>query len=283
MKLWQGLGYYSRARNLHTTAQFISKNHNGTFPTNYADIRALKGVGSYTAAAIASFAFDLPYAVLDGNVYRVLSRLIGIATPIDSSAGKKQFESVAQELLNSKHPALHNQAIMEFGALQCKPVRPPCESCVLKHVCAAFSSKQVAELPVKAKSVKVRNRHFNYLFLRYKNKTVLNKRIQKDIWIDLYDFPLIETDKQLSEKQFLKSPAWKKFIGETEYTITAVSTPYKHLLSHQKIYARFWELSFKTPLNPLLADSQILIFQKDLSKYPVPRLIETYLEARMLG
>lgn len=280
MKLWQGLGYYSRARNLHATAQFIHENYGGVFPAAYADILALKGIGSYTAAAIASFAYDLPHAVVDGNVYRVLSRVFGVDTPIDSSGGKKQFNLLAQEVMNTKQPALHNQAMMEFGALQCKPVHPDCASCVLNTLCVAYSSKTVQILPVKAKTTKTRDRHFNYIILRHKNKTILNKRIGKDIWINLYDFPLIETNKQLSEDHFLKSPEWKKFIGEIPYTITAVSTPYKHVLSHQKIHARFWELSCNTPLTTLLADSQILIPEKELGQYPVPRLIENYLEKR---
>jgi A/G-specific adenine glycosylase len=280
MKLWQGLGYYSRARNLHATAQLITENYKGRFPATYADMLALKGIGAYTAAAIASFAYDLPHAVVDGNVYRVLSRVFGINTPIDSTTGKKEFNLLANELLNKKKPALHNQAIMEFGAMQCKPVSPDCVNCVLNTMCVAFAEKRIQDLPVKEKKTKVRDRYFNYIVLHYKNKTILHKRIQKDIWINLYDFPLIEMEKNISEERFLKSPEWKNFIGDRSYAITTVSPAYKHILSHQKIYARFWEVRCESSLADLIIDTRILIPEKNLQQYAVPRLIENYLEAR---
>jgi A/G-specific adenine glycosylase len=280
MKLWQGLGYYSRARNLHTTAQLITGKHNGQFPTTYSDILTLKGIGAYTAAAIASFAYDLPHAVVDGNVYRVLSRVFGIDTPIDSTTGKKEFNLLANELLNKKKPALHNQAIMEFGAMQCKPVTPDCGNCVLNTMCVAFAEKRVRELPVKEKKTKVRDRYFHYIVLHYKNKTILHKRVQKDIWINLYDFPMIEMEKEVTEERFLKSPEWKNFIGDHSYTIKTVSPSYKHILSHQRIYARFWEVQCESSLTNLVVDTRILIPEKDLPRYAVPRLIENYLEAR---
>jgi A/G-specific adenine glycosylase len=280
MKLWQGLGYYSRARNLHATAQFITEKHKGHFPVAYDDILALKGIGSYTAAAIASFAYDLPHAVVDGNVYRVLSRVFGMDTPIDSTNGKKEFNLLANELLNKKKPALHNQAIMEFGALQCKPANPDCINCILNTMCVAFADNRIQELPVKEKKTKVRNRYFNYIVLHYRNKTILQKRVQKDIWINLYDFPLIEMEKEISEDIFLKSREWKNFIGACSYAISAVSPAYKHVLSHQKIYARFWEVHCVSPLTDLIMDTRILVPEKDLHQYAVPRLIENYLEAR---
>lgn len=280
MKLWQGLGYYSRARNLHATAQFITDKFNGRFPSSYNDILALKGIGSYTAAAIASFAFDLPHAVVDGNVYRVLSRVFGLDTPIDSTKGKKEFLELANTVLNQKKPASHNQAIMEFGALQCKPVNPDCIACKLNSICIAFSSDRVNELPVKEKKTKVRDRYFNYIVLRHKNKTIVRKRTEKDIWTNLYDFPLIETEKQLTENDFLKSKEWKKFIGNTTYTITGVSKEYKHVLSHQKIYARFWELSCETSLTNFSMEGTIIIPEKELSQYAVPRLIDHYLRSQ---
>jgi A/G-specific adenine glycosylase len=280
MKLWQGLGYYSRARNLHTTAQLITEKHKGQFPAAYDDILSLKGIGAYTAAAIASFAYDLPHAVVDGNVYRVLSRVFGIDTPIDSTAGKKEFNLLANELLNKKKPALHNQAIMEFGAMQCKPVNPDCDNCVLNTMCVALAEKRVQELPIKEKKTRVRDRYFNYIVLHYKNKTILHKRLQKDIWINLYDFPLIEMEKAVSDERFLKSPEWKNFIGDHPYSIAMVSPAYKHVLSHQRIYARFWEVHCESSLTNLVTDTRILIPEKDLSNYAVPRLIENYLENR---
>ena len=277
MKLWQGLGYYSRARNLHTTAQIITDKFKGKFPDKYEDILSLKGIGDYTAAAIASFAFNKPHAVVDGNVYRVLSRVFGIETPIDSSKGKKEFYQLANELIDKKNPALFNQAIMELGAIQCKPANPDCSVCPLNSMCFAFAKKRIADFPVKEKKTKVRNRYFYYIVLNYKGKTAINKRGAKDIWTNLYDFPLIETGKEYSEEQFLKSLEWKKFIGKTAYTITSVSPVQKHILSHQKIYARFIEINCKTTFGKLIPETAIIISKKDIHKYAVPRLIESYL------
>lgn len=277
MKLWQGLGYYSRARNLHTTAQIVTQKYKGIFPNEYADIISLKGIGEYTAAAIASFAFNKAYAVVDGNVYRVLARVFGIKTPIDSSQGKKEFYQLANQLINKKNPAAHNQSIMELGAMQCKPVNPDCSVCVLNTMCYAYSKKRVAELPVKAKTTKVRNRYFNYVVLNHKGNTAINKRGEKDIWTNLYDFPLIETTKEFKEEQFLQSADWKKFIGKTKYTVRSVSLSYKHILSHQKIYARFWKIDCVQSFDKLLPKTAITIKESAIHKYAVPRLIENYL------
>jgi len=278
MKLWQGLGYYSRARNLHTTAKIITENHSGKFPEQYAELLLLKGVGDYTAAAIASFAFNQPHGVVDGNVYRVLSRVFGIETPIDSTQGKKEFYALANELIDKKNPGAHNQAIMEFGAIQCKPVSPDCSICPLNTMCFAYSKKQVSGFPVKAKKTKVRNRYFNYIVLHHKSTTAINKRGEKDIWTNLYDFPLIEIDKEINEEQFLKSKDWKSFIGTSEYTVKSISVSYKHILSHQKIFARFWEIECNRAFDKLLPKNCIKIKKRDISKYPVPKLIEHYLE-----
>src|SRR6185295_17174001 len=193
LKMWQGLGYYSRARNMHFTAREIVKNFDSKFPVEFSELKKLKGVGDYTAAAIASFAFNKPHPVVDGNVYRFLSRYFGIKTAIDSLKGKKIFLELAEELLDKKNPGLHNQAIMEFGAIQCKPVNPDCFSCHLKMDCYAFKNKRVNQFPVKSKTQKVRERFFYYLFIRWKNKIFLHKRTGKDIWKNLYEFPLIET------------------------------------------------------------------------------------------
>lgn len=280
MKLWQGLGYYSRARNLHSAAQMISRGLKGKFPSDYDQIILLKGVGQYTAAAVASFAFNKPHAVVDGNVYRVLSRVFGIETPIDTGKGKKEFYALANELLHKKDPAMHNQAVMEFGALQCRPSAPDCSGCVLNSMCSAFANKNVNALPVKAKKIKVRGRHFNYIVLNHKGSTVINKRTEKDIWTSLYDFPLLETEQQLSEEKFLGTKEWKTLIGKNKYTIRSISPYYKHVLSHQKIYARFWEIETDAALEKFSRADMIVIKQKDLQKYAVPRLIENYLEDR---
>jgi len=280
MKLWQGLGYYSRARNLHTAAKMVHENFKGRFPSEYDDIRSLKGVGEYTAAAIASFAFNKPYAVVDGNVYRVLSRIFGIETPIDSTQGKKEFQQLAGELLDKKDPGTHNQAVMEFGAVQCKPVNPDCAVCPMNAHCYAFANKKVQELPVKAKKTKVRDRFFNYIVLKSSGNTVINKRVEKDIWTNLYDFPLIETPAEVNEEDFLASREWKKLIGKNSHVIRSVSAPYKHILSHQKIYARFWEVECGQGLEKVVSAPAIIIKQKDIHKYAVPRLIENYLDEK---
>ena len=278
MKLWQGLGYYSRARNLHATAKIITDTYKGAFPDEYADILSLKGVGEYTAAAIASFAFNKPHAVVDGNVYRVLARVFGIETPIDSTQGKKEFYQLANELIDKKKPAIHNQAIMELGAIQCKPVNPDCTVCPLNTICFAYSKKKVSELPVKEKKTKTRDRFFNYIVLHHKGNIAINKRIEKDIWINLYDFPLIETEKELTEEQFLRSAEWLKFTGKNKYIIKRVSSNYKHILSHQKIYARFWEIDCLKPFDKIIPKTALVINQKNIHTYAVPRLIDKYLQ-----
>jgi A/G-specific adenine glycosylase len=280
MKLWQGLGYYSRARNLHASAKMVATDHKGKFPEEYSEIRKLKGVGEYTSAAIASFAFNKPYAVVDGNVYRVLSRIFGIEIPVDSTQGKKDFQELATELLDKRNPGIHNQAIMEFGALQCKPVNPDCSVCPLMNSCYAFAKKKIAELPVKEKKTKVRNRYFNYIILTNNGTTIINKRTAKDIWTGLYDFPIIETKMELTESKILSSEEWKRIFGKHKYSVRSVSANYKHVLSHQHIFARFWEVECNVELKKINSVSSIVIKQKDLAKYAVPRLIEIYLEKR---
>ena len=196
LKLWQGLGYYSRARNLHKTAQFVAKELSGKFPDNYNDLLKLKGVGEYTAAAIASFSFNEVVPVVDGNVFRVLSRYFDVETDIASASAKKEFAALAFELIPKDNPALFNQAIMEFGALQCVPKSPNCSVCIFNSSCAALQKKKVDKLPVKSKKLKVRNRFFNYLVASDENEnTIIQKRTAKGIWHNLYEFPLIETEK----------------------------------------------------------------------------------------
>ena len=276
LKMWQGLGYYSRARNLHATAKIISKDLKGIFPKNYEDILKLKGIGVYTAAAIASFAFDKPHAVVDGNVYRALSRVFGIKTPIDSTKGKKDFNELANSLIDKKHPGLYNQAIMEFGSMHCKPKNPDCGNCILNDICVAREKKIVDRLPIKSKVTKQRDRHFNYLVIRNGNAVLLNKRTGKDIWKNLYDFLLVETARAFSENIFLSSKEFRKMVNK-RYTLRSVSSTYKHVLSHQTIYAKFWEIKLAKPLK---IKSGISVPLDKLEKYAVPRLIENYLKDR---
>ena len=193
MKRWQGLGYYSRARNLHFTAKHISSELNGIFPKTFKGLKQLKGVGEYTAAAIASFAYEVPVAVVDGNVYRVLSRFFGISEPIDTTKGKQIIRELADKMLDQADPGKYNQAIMDFGAGQCKPRKPLCLSCPMSSECAAFNENMVLSLPVKVKKIKKKTRYFNYLVIQFENSLYLQKRQENDIWKELYQFPLIET------------------------------------------------------------------------------------------
>lgn len=274
LKLWQGLGYYSRARNLHFSAKFILENYNGEFPNTYEEILSLKGVGIYTAAAISSFSFQLPFAVVDGNVIRVLSRVFGITTPFDSTEGKKQFQLIAQDLLDKKNPSEYNQSIMEFGALQCIPKSPRCESCPFNNQCIAFNTNEVLNLPVRLKKIKVKNRYLNFLVVNQKKKIFLGKR-NNGIWQGLYEFPFLEFKNNISEDEVFKSTEWLSFFGNSKPKILRISDEYIHKLTHQKIHAKFWEVEVEY-LN--LAWFQ-MIDRANLKKYPVSALIQKYLVA----
>lgn len=267
LNLWQGLGYYSRARNLHASAKFISAELNGEFPQNYIELLKLKGVGSYTAAAIASFSFKEPVAVVDGNVYRVLSRFFNIDTPIDSTSGKKQFAELAQELIHPTEPDTYNQAIMEFGALQCTPTNPNCTACPLNNACLALSSNSVKSRPLKSKKTVVKDRFFHFLIFNDGKHTLLEKREKKDIWQNLFQFPLIETTSKKEKVDF-------QFI--TNDVPDLISVEIIHLLSHQRLHAKFYLFStLPTSKN----QNWIKIKAKDLQDYPLPRLIDRYLES----
>lgn len=244
-KMWEGLGYYNRCRNLIATARFISKERKGKFPGTFDEIKALKGVGPYTAAAISSFAFNLPHAVVDGNVNRVLARVFGINKPVDTTAGKKHFALLADKLLDKKHPGSYNQAIMDFGAMVCKPVSPICADCVFKKSCYAFLNKKINELPVKKKKNMIRKRWFYYLVIEHENKIAIRQRIEKDIWQDLYEFPLIETDHEADVTIILKEAEKKNWLTKKNYDVLFVSPLYKQQLSHQLISGRFITLKLK--------------------------------------
>ena len=277
LRIWQGLGYYSRARNLHATAKRIVKEFNGKFPEDYPSLRSLKGVGDYTAAAIMSFAFEKSYAVVDGNVYRLLSRYLGIDAPIDTGHGKKTFQTVADELILGHSPFIYNQAIMEFGARQCKPVDPNCTVCPLNQSCIAFKKNIVHLLPVKSGKTKIRKRYFNYLVIIHKNSFYLRKRTGKDIWNGLHDFPLIETTQPVSENRLMKSAEWKNTFRNNRIEIIGVSEERKHILSHQHIHARFFQV-FAESANWHFPDDWKRVTRKSVKKYAIPRLIEKYLE-----
>ncbi|HNU57095.1 MAG TPA: A/G-specific adenine glycosylase [Flavobacteriales bacterium] len=271
LRLWQGLGYYSRARNLRTAARQVVERHQGRFPADHGALLALKGVGDYTAAAIGSMAFGLAEPVVDGNVYRVLARVFGIATPIDSTAGRKEFRALAASLLPTDEPGEYNQAVMELGALVCTP-KPACEECPLRSRCIARRTDRITELPVKAGRTKVRERHFNFLHIRVRGGVFLEKRTGKDIWQGLYQLPLLESDEPLSRRGLQTRLKAELGIG---WTIEAVHGPVKHVLSHQLIQGVFWALTppprFKAQADWLVAN------EKELERYALPRLVERYL------
>jgi A/G-specific adenine glycosylase len=273
LKLWQGLGYYSRARNLHATAKYVSNELNGVFPTSYRELIKLKGVGDYTASAIASICFNEATAVVDGNVYRALARYFGIATPINSSLGIKEFKNLAQQLIDVDKPGNHNQALMEFGARQCKPQNPNCDVCIFNDSCVALQQKKISELPVKLKKTKVKNIYFNYIVLISENKnTFLQKRIGKGIWQNLYEFPLIETEKdfEIEELNSLRvfQDVSKKF--EINSLVLYNEVPILHKLSHRNIYTRFWIAETSKNNYKAISISQI-------ETYPVPKLIGNFI------
>ncbi|MDP5156946.1 MAG: A/G-specific adenine glycosylase [Flaviramulus sp.] len=274
LKLWQGLGYYSRARNLHATSKYIANELDGDFPNNYKDLLNLKGVGDYTASAIASICFDEASAVVDGNVYRVLSRYFGIDTPINSSKGVKEFKTLAQELIDKNNPAEFNQGLMEFGATHCKPQNPFCNKCPFSEGCIAFNENRISELPVKIKTAKAKKKFFNFLvFISEDDTIILEKREGKGIWQNLYQFPLIETDNDLNAENFkkhienynlLKGKRFKFYLYNEESII--------HKLSHQHLFTKFWIINIvKLPFEGVSI--------KKIREYPVPILIGNFIEA----
>lgn len=272
---WQGLGYYSRARNLHFAAQQVVNDYDGKFPNTYKDILSLKGVGEYTAAAVGSFAFKIPKAVVDGNVYRVLSRYLGISTPIDSTQGKKEFASAAQELLHQKKPDIHNQAIMELGAMICTPHNPKCDICPLNNSCFAYAENSISQFPVKSKKVKVKKRAISYLIIydKINQDTFIKQRTGNDIWKNLYDFPSIEKEKPLSKTELIKEI-------KDQFQITPIKTfkisTHQHKLTHRAITADFWLLELDDFSSFQRKFKQVKY--NDLKDYPIPRLIDIFLE-----
>jgi A/G-specific adenine glycosylase len=276
LKLWQGLGYYSRARNLHKTAQYIAADLAGIFPDNYSDLLKLKGVGEYTAAAIASFSYNEAVPVVDGNVFRVLSRYFDIETDIAQASAKKEFAALAFELMPKDNPATFNQAIMEFGALQCVPKSPNCGICVFNESCAALQKKKVDQLPVKSKKVKVRNRYFNYLVVADENdNTIIQKRTDKGIWHNLYEFPLIETDKEedfdfITERiqsDYFQDNSILSILEDNDKSII-------HKLSHQHLHIKFWKVN----LNGSIENG---INNTVLRTFPFPIVIYNFIEKEL--
>lgn len=275
LRLWQGLGYYSRARNLHACAKMVVEEYSGRFPESYDELLRLKGIGTYTAAAIASFAFDKPTAVVDGNVYRVLSRVFGIKDDIASSRGGGVFQKKANELIPQDRPADYNQGIMEFGAMQCSPATPACGLCPVSLECYAFNHNEQLKLPVKTKKVKVRERYFNYIVFRAGKSYYLKERGPKDVWQGLYDFYLIETPKEEKANVLLEQ------LSEA-VKMTAVieddSQVYKHILTHQRIFAKFYLVELKNESSIAELEGLRACTVDELKELPKPVLIQKYLE-----
>ncbi|MDX2003274.1 MAG: A/G-specific adenine glycosylase [Chitinophagales bacterium] len=277
--LWQGLGYYSRARNLHTAAKMVLEKHGGIFPNDYESILALKGVGTYTAAAIASFAYGEPKAVVDGNVYRVLARFFGIDLPIDSTKGKQYFQQLADTLLYIDDPGLYNQALMNFGALVCKPSKPLCEDCPLSGHCKAYQLDMVEQLPVKGKKIIKRSRYFHYLLLTSQEKVYIRKRTEKDIWQHLYEFPLLEQPQMLDGKEVLQSLQAQlgfQALGNLEF-----KGKLKQQLTHQTIHAAFWSLEV-APDWDWQAQQLTITKAENLGNFAFPGIIDCYLKEKRL-
>lgn len=267
LKVWQGLGYYSRARNMHFTAKYIFNDLENDFPSTYENILKLKGIGSYTAAAISSFAFGLPHAVVDGNVFRVLARYFNDSTPIDSTNGRKLFTEYAHMLLDKKKSADYNQGIMELGALVCKPINPHCKNCPISENCQGLRKGTVDSLPFKQHKIKIKKRYFNYIFS--KDTCFLKKRITKDIWLNLYEFPMFESDRMVETKKLQKQI-------EKNFDIKINNTPFystKHILTHQHIYVNFWEIIDFSKISPA---NFIIVGYHQVKDFPMPQLIANF-------
>lgn len=269
LKLWQGLGYYSRARNLHATAKFITANLNGIFPKQYNQLINLKGIGPYTAAAIASFAQKEQVAVVDGNVFRVISRYFGIYDDISKAKTRTIFQNLANELICKKNPDLFNQAIMDFGAIQCTPKKPNCINCIFQESCFAFRNQKIEELPVKLGKTKISNRFFNFIIYKDKNNdTCIEKRIEKDIWQNLFQFPLVETTSSVEDATQLSRSIKESYLNIKKVNQSEII----HKLSHQKLHIDFWEIE----LDEILNENKISI--KDLDTFAFPIVLSNFIK-----
>jgi len=278
-KLWEGLGYYTRCRNLIFTARYISKELNGKFPGTYEEIKALKGIGPYTAAAIGSFAFNLSHAVIDGNVFRVLARIFGIGKPIDSTDGKQFFTELANRLLDKKQPSVFNQAIMDFGAVVCRPAAPSCVKCIFKNNCIALLNNKVNELPIKKKKSSIKKRWFYYLVIEYKNEIVIRQRTKKDIWQQLYEFPMIESTNKSNQKNILLQAEKRGWLKKKNYRTITISPLIKQQLSHQLIEGQF--IKIKLNEKPELEKDWLWTIKNKIAKYAFPGIINQYLKAKI--
>jgi A/G-specific adenine glycosylase len=286
LKLWEGLGYYNRCKNLIFTARYISKKLNGVFPNDYESLLSLKGVGPYTAAAIASFAYNLPYAVVDGNVFRVLARFYGIHTPTDTPQGIALFNKIADENLSKKQAGIYNQALMDFGATVCKPSAPNCADCIMQKKCVAYLNNQVNQLPIKVKSITRKKRYFDFFCFYNKGKWLVQKRLEGDIWGGLYQFYLNETkslapvtvgylNEVLGHQLGISAKEVTVHLKQTKGAYAPVSTIYNQALTHQLLQARFILVKFDSI--PTVFSNALWVNQKQLKQLPFPKIINQFL------
>jgi A/G-specific adenine glycosylase len=280
MKIWEGLGYYSRARNMHTAAKTIANHYNGVFPDNYEAVKNLKGVGDYTAAAIVSIAFGLPYPVVDGNVFRFLSRYLGIREEMDTSSGKKTMVQIASELLDNDDPGLHNQAMMEFGALCCVPVNPDCFNCPVQDGCFAFQHKMTEKLPLRKRRILKKIRYFYFCITMDEQRIVIEKRTGNDIWKNLYQPPLFESDHELTENEILQIPLLRIVTQNYREDLVEISPEYIHILTHQQIRARFITISKPRIFSENFTG--IPVFKSEIHNFAFPVLIKNFLYKKFL-
>jgi A/G-specific adenine glycosylase len=278
LKVWQGLGYYTRARNLHNAAKLVVKEYGGTIPDSYDELIKIRGIGPYSAGAIASFAFKKPIPAIDGNVYRIIARIFGVFTLPTTGLGKREFNQIVSDLMDRESPDTFNQALLDFGALQCIPRGPKCQICPFISYCYAFQNNMVESLPSKGKKTIPRDRYFNYLLVNYKGQTFISKRKSNDIWHSLYEFPLIETNNLIDPEQLPRTEEWKTLLGSMDVTIKYISPLVKHQLSHQTLHTRF--VVVEVDSEPLcLMKNFLMIPTERIDDYSTPRLIDNFLAA----
>ena len=280
MKIWQGLGYYSRARNMHSAAKYLVNVHHGKFPATYDGLLTIKGIGDYTASAIASLAFAQAVPVIDGNVNRVISRLFGVQQPVNKPSGQKEIRILAEELMVRNDPETYNQAIMEFGAIQCVPKNPDCTGCILQQICVAFRSGLVNMLPIKVKTTKIATRFFHYLYVRFGDLTYIHRRVVGDIWTGLYEFPLIETETETKLDDLSQTPEWHSYFNSQTPLVKNVSSEVIHRLTHRILKVRFYEIVVD---QQVFGQGLIEIPASDLHRYPVPKVIDNYLDSSRIS
>lgn len=278
MKVWQGLGYYTRARNLKAGANQVIEQYNGNLPKTYKELLRIKGIGAYSAAAVASFAFGEAVPAVDGNGYRILSRIFGIFTPIDSGTGKKEFFALANELIPKNESGRFNQALIDFGALQCTPKSPVCSGCPFSVHCYAYKNNLTTVLPIKRKKKPPVERFFYYFLIKHKGHTFIKRRQEKDIWHSLYEFPMIETGGTLGHEQLIERIGSLNFLSDSAVKVLSISQPIRHLLSHRTIWATFIILEIDNP-NYILSNEYVRVPIGGVSDYSLPRLIDIYMAA----